>query len=180
MSGPPTASTDGRTFRDLMARWATGVAVVTAHEEGHDAGLTVNALLSVSVAPPSLLISLTLDADTTPVVQRSGAFAINFLAADQRALSERFSRAVPPEEKFRDLHVHRGSTGAALLDGTLGAAECRVVAWTPRYDHVLIVGEVVHQELGRAAAPLLFFQSGYAQAETDDRLHLPPPRDHRT
>ncbi|MCI4372514.1 MAG: flavin reductase family protein, partial [Thermoplasmata archaeon] len=161
---------------ELMARWATGVAVVTTHDDSGDAGLTVNALLSISLTPPSLLISLTQDADTTPVIHRSGSFAVNFLAADQQPISERFAQALPAVEKFRTLAVHRGRWGAPLLDGTLGAAECRVVAWTPRYDHVLIVGEVVHQEVGRDGAPLLFFRSGYAHADGTDRLRLSPPK----
>ena len=176
MTGPPHPPPDGRAFRGLMARWATGVAVVTAHDGSLDAGLTVNALLSVSLAPPSLLISLTQDADTTPIVQRSGAFAVNFLASDQRALSERFAQTLPSGEKFRGLPVHRGTTGAALLDGTLGAAECRVARWMPQYDHVLIVGEVVRQELGRDGAPLLFFRSGYAEPDPSGRVRLVPPR----
>ncbi|MCI4364723.1 MAG: flavin reductase family protein, partial [Thermoplasmata archaeon] len=149
MTSSPGPTAEPGAFRSIMARWATGVAIVTAHDASGDAGLTVNALLSVSLAPPSLLISLTHDADTTAYIQRSGTFAVNFLAADQRPWSERFAQNVPAEEKFRDVPIHRGTTGAALLDGTLGAVECRVVASTPRYDHVLIVGEVVHQELGR-------------------------------
>jgi flavin reductase (DIM6/NTAB) family NADH-FMN oxidoreductase RutF len=161
VTDPSPSPADPVAFRGLMARWTTGVAVVTAREGSADHGLTVNALLSVSLAPPSLLVSLTHDADTTPVIERARTFAVNFLAIDQRAVSERFAKQVPPAEKFRDLAVHRGATGAALIDGSLGAAECRVVSWTPQYDHVLIVGEVVRQELGREAAPLAFYRSRY-------------------
>jgi 3-hydroxy-9,10-secoandrosta-1,3,5(10)-triene-9,17-dione monooxygenase reductase component len=159
-----------------MGRWATGVAVVTARGTQGDAGLTVNALISVSLAPPALQISLTVDADTTPVIRASGSFAVNFLAIDQRAVSDRFAQTMPSEEKFRGLPVHRGTTGAPLLDGTLGAAECRVVGWTPCFDHVLILGEVVREELGRPALPLLFFRSGYGEPAGDDAVRLPPPR----
>jgi len=176
VSGPSPSVPGPAAFRGLMARWATGVAVVTAREGSVDAGLTVNALLSVALAPPSLLISLTRDADTTPVIERTGTFAVNFLAADQRSVSERFALAIPAADKFRDLRLHRGTTGAPLLDGTLGAAECRVASWTPRYDHVLIVGEVVRQELGRDGAPLLFFRSGYAESSGPAELRLPPAR----
>jgi flavin reductase (DIM6/NTAB) family NADH-FMN oxidoreductase RutF len=174
MTVPPDPLVGGHSFRELMARWATGVAVVTARDASGDAGLTVNALFSVSLTPPSLLISLTQDADTTPVIHRSGSFAVNFLAEDQQPLSERFALALAPAEKFKDLTVHRERTGAPLLDGTLGAAECRVVAWTPRYDHVLILGEVVHQEVGKDGPPLLFFRSGYGQPESRDRNHRSP------
>jgi len=169
---PPTTPVDRTAFRTFMGRWPTGVSVVTARDGPVDAGLTVNAFLSISLTPPSVLVSLTLDADTTPVIERTSLFAVNFLAADQRALSERFSRPSPPGEKFAGLAVHRGRTGVALLDGTLGAIECRVVSRAPAYDHVLFVGEVVAQELGRDAPPLLFFRSAYAEVEGTDRLHL--------
>lgn len=173
MTAPtPTPSVDPTEFRRLMGRWPTGVSVVTAREGELDAGLTVNAFLSVSISPPSVLVSLTRDADTLPVIERTGLFAVNLLAADQRSLSERFAATVPSAEKFRGLSVHRGTTGLALLDGTLGALECRLASRVLTYDHDLLVGEVVRQELGRDGPPLLFFRSAYAQAETPDRLHL--------
>jgi flavin reductase (DIM6/NTAB) family NADH-FMN oxidoreductase RutF len=166
---------DGVVFRRLMARWATGVSVLTAREGEVDGGLTVNAFLSISLNPPAVLVSLMRDVDTLPMVEHSLRFAVSFLAADQRPLSERFARMVPPAEKFRGVAIHRGSSGLALLDGTLGAIECRVASLTPTYDHVLTVGEVEHQELGREAPPLVFFRSTYAQAEGPDRLRFLPP-----
>ncbi len=175
MSPPEPAPVDGGAFRAFMAGWATGVSVVTARAGGRDAGLTVNAFLSVSLDPPSVLVSLTRDVDTLPVIESSRAFAVSFLAADQRALSERFARAVPAAEKFRGLPVHRGPSGIALPDGTLGAAECRVVSIAPLYDHVLVAAEVVRLEAGRDAPPLLFFRSAYGEPDPDGRLRLPPP-----
>jgi flavin reductase (DIM6/NTAB) family NADH-FMN oxidoreductase RutF len=170
MGSPPV---DPAGFREWMARWPTGVCVVTAHDAGGDAGLTVNAFLSVSVRPPTVLVSLERGVDTLPVVERSRAFAVNLLAADQRALSERFARAVPSAEKFAGLPVHRGSTGAALLDGALGALECRVVSLSPAVDHLFVLGEVVRQEFGPDAPPLVFYHSGYAEPSSDGRLRLP-------
>ena len=170
-----TEPIDGPTFRRFMARWATGVSVVTAREFDTDGGLTVNALFSVSLAPPSLLLSLSRDADTTPLIERSGRFAVSFLAADQEELSVRFAKPLSPAEKFRDLAYHRGPAGLVLLDGALGGVECRVVSKTPAYDHLLILGEVVHHEFGREAPPLLFYRSGYGAAVGTDTVRLPPP-----
>jgi flavin reductase (DIM6/NTAB) family NADH-FMN oxidoreductase RutF len=168
-----TPAVDAGRFRALMARWATGVSVVTAHDAGGDAGLTVNALLSVSLAPASLLVSLSHDADTLPVLERSGYFGVSFLTAAQRSWSERFALTLPAEEKFRGVGVHRGPHQSPLLDGTLGAAECRVVSRTPTYDHVLVVGEVVYEESGVDEAPLLYYRSAYGASDGPDRLHLP-------
>jgi 3-hydroxy-9,10-secoandrosta-1,3,5(10)-triene-9,17-dione monooxygenase reductase component len=167
---------DRRAFRDLMGRWATGVSVVTAAADGADAGLTVNSLVSVSLDPPSVLIGLMSDVDTLPVLERSRSFAVSVLAADQRAVSERFARPVPPAEKFRGLSVRRGTTGAALIEGALAWIECRVTSVVPMHDHRMVLGEVVRVETGRDGPPLVFWRSGYAEAEPDGRLRLPPPR----
>jgi 3-hydroxy-9,10-secoandrosta-1,3,5(10)-triene-9,17-dione monooxygenase reductase component len=171
--GPAHPPIDPLRFREWMSRWPTGVTVVTARHAGLDAGLTVNAFLSVSIRPPTVLVALSRDVDTLPVLEASGAFAVNLLSSDQRPLSERFARSIPPAEKFAGLPLHRGPTGSPLLDGTLGALDCRVVARTPAVDHLLVVGEVAHLEFGPDASPLVFYHSGYAEAEPEGRLRLP-------
>lgn len=163
-------------FRRFMGRWATGVSIVTSHLDGVDVGMTVNALLSVTLDPPSILVSLQAAADSTPIVERSGVFAANLLARDQRALSERFAKPIPVAEKFQGVAVHRGRTGAPLLDGSLGAMECRVSRVLPVGDHRLIVGQVVAVEGGRDASPLLFYRSQYPEVELAAALNSSPPR----
>ena len=173
MIRPPV---DAEVFRRTISRWATGVAVVTASEGPRDAGLTVNAMLSVSLAPPLLLVSLTHDADTTPVLERTRMFGVSLLNASQRALSERFARAVTSEEKFAGVAVHRGSTGVPLLDGALATFECELEQRVEVADHHLLVGRVVAAEAGRDGTPLLFYRSRYADATGTDGLKLPPGR----
>jgi flavin reductase (DIM6/NTAB) family NADH-FMN oxidoreductase RutF len=172
------ADPEGRRLRRLMAQWATGVSVVTTRADGLDFGLTVNAFLSVSLAPPVVLVSLGTVADTTPVVQRTRRFGISILAHDQQALSERFAQTVPPAEKFRGLAVRRGRTGVALLPDTLGTLECDLRQELPVADHILCLGTVVAAEVGRETEPLLFFRSRYAARDAADHLRLPtsPPR----
>jgi 3-hydroxy-9,10-secoandrosta-1,3,5(10)-triene-9,17-dione monooxygenase reductase component len=46
------AAPDARSFRDALAKFATGVAFVTAAPDGEPAGLIVNSLTSVSLEPP--------------------------------------------------------------------------------------------------------------------------------
>jgi flavin reductase (DIM6/NTAB) family NADH-FMN oxidoreductase RutF len=157
-----------------MGRWPTGVSVVTAHHDGVDSGLTVNAFLSVSTAPPLLLVSLTHDAETTPAIRAAHHFAVNLLAADQRPVSERFARQIPAAEKFQDLPLHRGRTGAPLLNGTLAAFECRLTQEIPVQDHRLFLGEVVAAEASvTGRPPLLFFLSQYAESTDARTLRLP-------
>jgi 3-hydroxy-9,10-secoandrosta-1,3,5(10)-triene-9,17-dione monooxygenase reductase component len=176
VSEPTPPATDPVAFRSWMARWATGIAVVTTRVGEDDAGLTVNSFVSVSLHPPSVLVSLMRSVDSLPMIERSRRFAVSVLGADQRAVSERFAQTGPSGEKFRGLAVHRSPSGIALPDGTLGAVECRVASFLPVFDHVLVVGEVVWQEQGVDGRPLLFFHSGYAEPDREGRLVLPPPR----
>ena len=176
MFTPPSA--DPGRFRQLMARWATGVSVVTAREDGFDRGLTVNAFLSVSLDPPRVLVSISTDAEAWPSIHRSGTFAVSVLTAHQRGVSQRFASRVPAEEKFAGIEVHRGTTGAALLDGALAVFECQVEQEIAVADHMLVLGLVVALEEGPDGSPLLFYRRGYAEAEPNNVLRLPtgPPR----
>ncbi len=167
---------DPTSFRRLMGRWPTGVSVVTTREGDRDFGLTVNAFLSVSLTPPTILVSLGHEADSTPAVRRAGRFAVNVLAQDQRALSERFARTTPPEEKFRGLAVHRGPSGCALLDGAIATLEASVTKAFESGDHTLFVGVVDRLDVGPEVPPLVFVRGQYAEPAGPDLLRLPKSR----
>lgn len=166
---PPSAE-----FRRFMGRWATGVSVVTAREGEHDHGLTVNAFLSVSLDPPTVLVSLGEEANTTPVVLMTRRFAVNVLRHDQEALSRRFAQVGPIDTKFEKLPLHRNEDGIALLDGTLGALSCEVVETHRVHDHHLIVGRVLSIEAGPDGLPLLFYRGRYGEANAPGAVRLPP------
>jgi 3-hydroxy-9,10-secoandrosta-1,3,5(10)-triene-9,17-dione monooxygenase reductase component len=164
-----------------MGRWPTGVSVVTTRADGEDSGLTVNAFLSIALQPPLVLVSVTRDAASTPLMDRSQRFAVNLLAADQRGISERFALAVPSAQKFHDLPVHRGLGEVALLDGALTHLECSVRSAEDVEDHRLFIGLVERVGPIRDAPPLLFYRSQYALPEAEGSVRLvtgpdgPPP-----
>jgi flavin reductase (DIM6/NTAB) family NADH-FMN oxidoreductase RutF len=153
---------DATEFRQLMGRWATGVTVVTAHEQGRDYGMTVNAFLSVSLNPPSILISLGVEAETTPAIERTRRFAVNVLAEGQREISVRFANTIPSAEKFGSVAFHRGEGDVPLLEGAIARFECDVRTAWPSTDHLVFVGEVMRQSPGADDSPLLFYHGNYA------------------
>ena len=77
-------------FRKVMGRFATGVSVVTARSlEGEPVGLTANALTSVSLKPPLILVCIHKQADAHDPLIQSGSFAVNILRREQEALAMR-------------------------------------------------------------------------------------------
>ena len=151
---------DAELQREIMGRFATGVTVVTIKAGETLWGMTANAVTSLSLDPPLVLVAVDKETQTHAYLQEAGAFAMNILARDQEELSNRFAKPGPKE--FSDLEFTTGDTGSPLLAGTLGYVDCRVVEILPGGDHDIFVGEIVDGEHRAGGRPLLFFGGRYA------------------
>ncbi len=146
-------------FRRACSRFTTGVTIASVVDpQGTPHGLTVNSFTSVSLDPPLVLIALAHSASVIDAFRGAHSFAVNVLAAGQRALSERF--ALKGHDRFDGLAWHAGVTGAPLLPHTLAEIECTVGQRFTAGDHDLIVGEMV-RALVRDGEPLLYFGGRY-------------------
>jgi flavin reductase (DIM6/NTAB) family NADH-FMN oxidoreductase RutF len=148
-------------FRQLSSLWATGVSVVTTvAENGQYYGLTVNGLTSLSLEPPLFLICIDRKSDTLEPLTSSRVFCINILTAEQQGLAERF--ATKGQQKFANMSAVRGRLGAPLIQGALAALECRVSRIVEGGDHVIFIGELAANHIGRGE-PLIFFRNAYTR-----------------
>ena len=130
-------------FRQVMSQFATGVAVVTASNEGTLAGLTVNAFCSVSLEPLLVLICVDLSSSALFHIRASGAFAINVLTSQQEQLSRCFaSHSRERYEEFCHVSYHIVATGAPILDNVLAFIDVKVAAEYPGGDHAIFLGQV--------------------------------------
>ena len=142
-------------FRSALGRFATGVTIVTARSaKGELIGLTANSFNSVSMSPPLVLWSLARAAGSMPTFRAGSHYAINILAADQKALAERF--AAKGEERWSGVAFDEGACGAPLLRGAAATFECFNRSRYEEGDHVIFVGEVEACTHRADASPLLF------------------------
>ena len=151
-------------FRRVMGQLATGVTVVTTRLGDEVHGLTANAVCSVSLEPLLVLVCVDHTADTHPLLEKSGIFAVNVLSQDQEDLSRLL--AGPTEQKtgrLEALGYRTAVTGAPIIDGCLAYLDCRVVAAYPGGDHTIFVGQVEEAEIGEDVPPLLFFRGRYTR-----------------
>jgi flavin reductase (DIM6/NTAB) family NADH-FMN oxidoreductase RutF len=140
-------------FRKFMRRWPTGVAVVTTAGPSGPLGCTVNALMSLSVEPPLLVVSLGEDSRTLAGIRRTDRFGVSILAAEQGELSERFASCAR-EERFTGLEL-RVEHGVPLLEAAAAQMVCAVQQLEQIADHVLVVGAPVWQSVDQDRAPLV-------------------------
>ena len=159
-----------RDFRSALGCFATGVTVVTAlAADGCPIGVTISSFNSVSLAPPLILWSLSLNSPNLDAFRQARHYAVNVLAAGQQHLSDRF--AARCADRFSDLPLHTGLAGVPLLDGCCAWFECSNVAHYPGGDHLIFVGSVEHFAQGQAGAPLIFHAGTYrrlAKSTADD------------
>lgn len=150
-------------FRSVLSRFASGVTVVTAVDDGGlDHGITVSAFCSLSLKPPLILVCIDHGTVMHRILESASAFAVNVLAAEQEELARRFSD--PDNDRFDGTAYARGANGAAVLTGAAAHLECELTHRFEGGDHTIVVGSV------QAAAtselhPLLYYRGGYARLE---------------
>ncbi|MEO5963922.1 MAG: flavin reductase family protein [Candidatus Limnocylindrales bacterium] len=155
-------------FRGVMGHFATGVTVVTTLDGEQPLGITVNALSSVSLEPPLVLIALGRRRFIVPAIEATRRFAVNVLTEDQQWLSDCFAGAsvTPGREAFCGAPWHPGELGLPIIDGAIASLECEVVERFDVGDHHLYVGRVeACSEDDSEAPPLLYHRRRYLRIE---------------
>ena len=151
---------DPQSLRRLMAHWATGVAVVTSSDDSGPRGATTNALTSLSLDPLLVLVALDRTSNTLAVVQSSGRFCINVLAADQEEIARRFATKASGEEKLAGV-PHELVGGVPVLTGTVAWLSCELEQVLDGGDHVILLGRPLEADANPDRRPLVFYGGGY-------------------
>ena len=166
----PISADQQQLLRAMMARFATGVTVVAARHGPLLAGMTANAIASISINPPLMLASIGQRSETHGAITGSHSFAVSVLAAGQRRLADCFAQATTAAklQRFCDAPWHEGETGSPILDGAIAYFDCRLVAQHPGGDHTLFIGEIVGAGYDDAAEPLIWYGSRYRQLSPEE------------
>lgn len=149
---------DTKKQRQIMGQFATGVTVVTTDGDAGPHGLTANAIASLSLDPPLVLVAVDKRAHSFQYLKVNGCFAVNILRLDQEAISRRF--ATPGPKDFSGLNMTRASTNAPIVADCVAFVDCRVVEVVPGGDHEIFIGEIVAGEY-HGGEPLLYYGGGY-------------------
>lgn len=149
---------DSLAQRRIMGHFATGVTVVTARPNGEIQGMTANAVSSLSLHPPLVLVAVDKSAAMHAAMTASRHFALNILSESQEQLSRRFAQRGPKE--VNDLTWITAVSGAPILAETLAWVDCRLTETLPGGDHDIFLGEILAGDC-REGAPLLYFCGKY-------------------
>ncbi len=143
---------DSRYLRRCLARFTTGVTVVTYRTADGIRGATMNSFTSVSLDPPLVLISLSREARACGAMD-GVPFAINVLRADQMDVALQFAGRPRPGARIA-WQSCKGDQPPSLSEA-VAVLRCRPWRRYDGGDHVLQLGEVLDAEV-RAGDPLVF------------------------
>jgi len=163
---------EAQDYREVLARFATGVAVVTTLEQSDDGGqpwgTTVNSFTGISLDPPLVMVSIGHERSIHPIIERTGRFGVNILAEDSQAISDCFAGAPSPlpRSAFCDADFALGRAGLPVLDKAIAYLSCDVDRIIEAGDHTMYLGRVIEtmcrDDIGW---PLLYFRRRYLSIE---------------
>jgi flavin reductase (DIM6/NTAB) family NADH-FMN oxidoreductase RutF len=133
-------------FAEAMAQLAAGVAVVTVRDGRDDLGTTVSALMSVSLEPPLVLVSLASESYLNEVLLRQDRWAASLLSSGQSVVASRFATPGRPSARLllAGTPHHRGRhTEALIVEDGVAALEAETTKVVPAGDHTLYIAQVL-------------------------------------
>jgi flavin reductase len=143
-----------------MRLWPHGVSILSVDLDGDRMGVTVSSLVSLSLDPPLVAVSIGKQASCYELLRRAGRFGVSLLGADQEELARRFASGWPPLVHWQGVPTREG-TIAPLIEGALGWIEATTRAEHDAGDHTLFVADVVTVEHGPSRQALVYRESTY-------------------
>jgi flavin reductase (DIM6/NTAB) family NADH-FMN oxidoreductase RutF len=159
-------------LKQAMRTYPQGVTVATTKGRSGPAGLTVSSFTSVSLDPPLVLISIEKGSAIHDLFREAEVFAVNFLADDQKSVSDMFAGRTGAKDRFEGLTHSAGVTGSPIISGVRAAIECRVWRVYDGGDHSILVGEVLSAKTFNSKRPLVYYSQQYT---TTELMEYPAP-----
>src|SRR5258707_14299090 len=98
----------GDELRDLMRLWPHGVSVLAIDNDGDRMGVTVASLVSLSLDPPLVGISIGKQASCYELLRQAGGLAISMLGSGPEKIARQFPSSLPPILPWQGVAIRRG------------------------------------------------------------------------
>lgn len=161
------------------------IYVVTARHEGRDSGQIATWIIPATLVPdrPRIAAIISPRNFTHGLLAASGRFVVNLLSDEQHALLPRFGlQSTRDRDKFEGMELDRSPHGIAVLRGTCGWAECRIVSSLDLGDRIIYAADIIAQEVYPGRRPLrkneaFALQPSAVRAQLEEKHRIEGARD---
>lgn len=136
-----------RTRRRILWGMPTGLYVLGSTGNERRNLMTLNWAVQVATDPKLVAVSVEVAAVTHELVREGGAFSLNILAREDRAVVRKFVKPLADDgdetNGLAGFAVRTAETGCPILEMSAAWLDCRVITDLTCGSHTLFVGEIV-------------------------------------
>lgn len=166
MNGNELQETELRdAFTGAMSNVANSVTVVTTDGKGGRSGATVSSFCSVSADPPTLLVCLNTQGDTSDAIRANQRFCVNVLPEDAIEIARRFAGLIEDDitDPFETVSLQETQTGLPVLKD-MTSFTCTVTSAMLATSHYVFIGKVETIQPGHSK-PLIYLNRKFCKTD---------------
>jgi flavin reductase (DIM6/NTAB) family NADH-FMN oxidoreductase RutF len=158
---------DGRTLRDALGCFPTGVTAICAMLDGEPVGMAASSFTSVSLDPALVLVCIQNSSATWGKLRSAPRIGVSVLGEEHdRACSQ---LAAKSGDRFESLDWFVTEGGAVLLEGAAVSLDCSVVEEIAAGDHQLVLLRIEALKFQPSVSPLVFHGSRFRKLASEAR-----------
>ena len=144
-------------FKKTLAKFSTGVTVVTTNYKEENYGVTVSSFASLSLNPALILFNLDQNSSTFEAFTNAQYFNVNILSKSQKLICDNFAQR--QKDKFKDIHFKIDENNISFFKENIALVKCKFHQTFNVGDHNIIIGQVIDCEYNDEYEPLIYFNS---------------------
>jgi flavin reductase (DIM6/NTAB) family NADH-FMN oxidoreductase RutF len=163
----------GAGFPEAVRQLPRAVSLVTFQRDADWLGVTATSVSSLSVEPPTILVSFDRAASISPAAATNTSFGVSILAASHAELADRFGRGsvIEPAGEDSDDGWATAPSGVILRTDAIAAFECENEEIIERHGRAIVVGRIQNVLKIGGAGALVYWRGGYNSIGwTDDEV----------
>lgn len=150
-------------YKNAVGSFVTGITVVTAISEDGPVGFTCQSFTSLSLDPPTILISVARTSRTFSTIALHKKFCVNILGAGSARLARDFA-FMDPSIRFTAHSWISSKTGNPILEAAMSWLDCELVQSIEVEDHLISIGRVISVGLSSDnVEPLTYFKGSFGE-----------------
>lgn len=150
-------------YKKAVGSFVTGITIVTAAGADGPVGFTCQSFTSLSIDPPTILISVAQTSRTFSTIALNRKFCVNILSTGSARLAHDFA-FMDPSIRFTTHSWRATRSGNPVLEAALAWLDCEMIQSIEVEDHLIAIGKVVG--LGQSMdhrEPLTYYRGNFGE-----------------
>jgi flavin reductase (DIM6/NTAB) family NADH-FMN oxidoreductase RutF len=148
-----------------MRHLPNGVCVVTFGEGDVRTGMTATSVSSLSVEPPTILVTVDRTLTGYAELARSRAFGVNVLASEHQDVANRFAGRSGEQgiDRYAERRWFTLNSGVWLLWEAVAVFDCEIEEIVERHAHAIVIGRITGLVAPGGPSALVYWRGAYDQ-----------------